>query len=150
MMLETAMRKTVRVFSRVGAEDRLAAAIATLPPPCRTALEQVAAREDLPLVAGTWQQADGGCLVANLVQTLDHGHEPSPRATTLDVRILELLPELGSRDLNRLIVAWDEAALQLGRAGDAVLRSLLRGALAQSERAADSVTLTSASSAPRR
>ena len=86
--------------------------------------------EDLPLVAGSWEDGEAGCLVANVVRLAGpdgDADEPS----TLDLRVLELFPELSSRDLNRLIVAWDEAALQEGRGGDARLRRLLRGALAR-------------------
>jgi hypothetical protein len=56
--------------------------------------------------------------------------EEATAEQTLDLRILELIPELSSRDLNRLIVAWDEAALQDGSTTDAGLRRLLRTGLA--------------------
>lgn len=123
------MRRTVRVFSEVGPEERLGRAIAMAPPSAQRALLAVAEREDLPLVAGSWRDHDGGCLVANVVRTLASPEERGG-AGTLDVRVLELLPELSSRDLNRLIVAWDEAAEQEGRRSDAALRRVLRGALA--------------------
>ena len=125
------MRKTVRLFSEVGPEERLAAAVQTLPPAAQRALADVAQREDLPLVAGSWSTDDGGCLVANVVTTMASVEQPSDTEQTLDIRVLRLFPELSSRDLNRLIVAWDEAALQEGRNGDGALRRLLRGALAR-------------------
>ncbi len=124
------MRKMVRLFSEVGPEERLGNAIAQLPPSARRALAEVADREDLPLVAGSWATDSGGCLVANVVRSLA-GTAPADDDVTLDLRVLELLPELSSRDLNHLIVAWDEAAAQEGRSGDAALRRLLRGALAR-------------------
>jgi hypothetical protein len=122
------MRKTVRVMAEMGPEERLAEAIRLVPPTARRALAAVADREDLPLVAGSWEDGNAGCLVANVLRVA--GTQPE-EATTLDLRILELFPELSSRDLNRLIVAWDEAALQEGRPGDGALRRLLRGALAR-------------------
>ena len=123
------MRKTVRLFSEVGPEERLSRAISTLPRSAQVALLNVADREDLPLVAGTWSHDAGGCLVANVVRTAsDHSDD---RDRTLDLRVLDLFPEVSSRDLNHLIVAWDEAAMQEGRNGDAALRRLLRGALAR-------------------
>lgn len=121
------MRRSVRAHSHVDGEARLARAVAGLPEPARRALATVADREDLPLVAGAWQRGDGGCLVANVVGAL--GGADQAQAGTLDVRVLELLPELSSRDLNRLIVAWDEAALGLVRGDDPALRGLLRRAL---------------------
>ncbi|MGH3664758.1 MAG: hypothetical protein ACRDU8_01475 [Egibacteraceae bacterium] len=123
------MRKTVRLFSETGPEERLARAVAGLPRSVRRALVAVADREDLPLVAGTWATDAGGCLVANVVQAI--GDDRDGADVTLDLRVLELLPELSSRDLNHLIVAWDEAAAQEGRDSDAALRRLLRGALAR-------------------
>ena len=124
------MRKTVRLNAYVGPEQRLADAIGTLPGPAQQALVTIAGRTDLPLVAGSWEGGGGGCLVANVVQALD---EDAPARTagaeTFDLRVLDLLPEMSSRDLNNLIVAWDEAADQDGRADDATLRRLLRGAL---------------------
>ena len=127
------MRKTVRLFSEIGPEERLGQAIAALPASARQALTAVADREDLPLIAGTWASGDSGCLVANVVRDLslrDRG-AAADEDLTLDLRILRLLPELSSRDLNRLIVAWDEAADQEGRSSDAALRRLLRGGLAR-------------------
>lgn len=124
------MRKTVRLFSEIGPEERLGSAIAQLPVAAQYALFTVAEREDLPLVAGSWQTDNGGCLVANVVQILRPGAAVG-EDLTLDLRILELIPELSSLDLNRLIVAWDEAAAQEGRTNDAALRRLLRGALAR-------------------
>lgn len=123
------MRKTVRVMAEAGPERRLARAIAQLPAPAQHALLAVADREDLPLVSGTWGNDAGGCLVANVVATLDRGHRDAD--ATLDLRLLALLPELSSRDLNRIVIAWDEAAAQEGRSNDAALRRLLRNALAQ-------------------
>ncbi len=127
------MRKTVRLFSELGPEERLGQAIAALPPSARHALTAVADREDLPLLAGTWANGDSGCLVANVVRdlTVSGRGAAADENLTLDLRILRLLPELSSRDLNRLIVAWDEAADQEGRSSDAALRRLLRGGLAR-------------------
>lgn len=122
------MRKTVRLFSEVGPEERLGRAIALAPPSAQRALADVAERHDLPLVSGSWESGGGGCLVANVVRTMSTSEDPA--GSTLDLRVLDLLPELSSRDLNRLIVAWDEAAEQEGRRSDAALRRLLRGALA--------------------
>jgi len=127
------MRRVVRVFSEVGPEQRVGEAIARLPAAARRALAQVADAEDLPLVAGSWEDGAGGCLVANVLRlSSEEAAEGRPAtAATLDVRMLEAFPELSSRDLNRLIVAWDEAAMQEGRSGDPALRRLLRGALAR-------------------
>jgi hypothetical protein len=121
------MRKTVRLHAATGPEERLAAAIGALPDGAKRALVQIADREDLPLVAGSWESGGGGCLVANVVRALDGDAPAGDR--TFDLRVLDLLPELSSRDLNHLIVAWDEAAAQEGRDGDPALRRLLRGAL---------------------
>lgn len=121
------MRKTVRLFSEVGPEARLATAIGSLPPAAQRALVMIADREDLPLVAGTWEDDAGGCLVANVVRAA--GADPPGADETFDLRVLDLIPEMSSRDLNRLIVAWDEAAAQEGRSSDPALRRLLRGAL---------------------
>jgi hypothetical protein len=123
------MRKTNRLFSQVGPEERVAQAISSLPPAARMALAEVADREDLPLVAGSWAEEDAGCLVANVVRLAGDGTGEEER--TLDLRVLDLFPEMSSRDLNLLIVAWDEAALQEGKDNDAALRRLLRGALAR-------------------
>lgn len=156
------MRRSVRAHSSVNTAERLARAIAQLPPRAQQALIQVAEREDLPLVAGAWHRDTGGCLVANVVGTLGvPTRQPGTAAEeqTLDLRVLDLIPELSSRDLNRLIVAWDEAALQEARADDAGLRRLLRTALARAGAApapqrsmagaAPSSTSTVRSSAPR-
>lgn len=123
------MRRTTRRLTQIGPEERVADAVGHLPPSARRALAEVADREDLPLVAGSWADDGGGCLVANVVCVA--GLDADAQDRTLDVRVLELFPEMSSRDLNRLIVAWDEAALQEGRSGDAALRRLLRGALAR-------------------
>ena len=125
------MRKTVRLMSETGPEQRLAEAVTQLPHPVRQVLADVAERTDLPLAAGSWRSGDSGCLVANVVASL--APEPAGDAAgeqpTLDLRMLELVPEMSSRDLNLLIVAWDEAAEQAGVTGDVGLRALLRGAL---------------------
>ena len=109
--------------------ERLARAIAPLPPAARDALGRVAERSDLPLVAGSWEDGSAGCLVANVLAEQGAASEEA----TLDLRILEAFPELSSRQLNRLIVAWDEAAAEAGASTDADLRSLLRTALAKVE-----------------
>lgn len=105
--------------------ERLARAIAPLPIAARDALARVADRTDLPLVAGSWQDGSAGCLVANVLAE----HDAGTSETTLDLRILEAFPELSSRELNRLIVAWDEAAAESGASNDVELRTLLRTAL---------------------
>lgn len=105
--------------------DRLARAVMALPEPAVTALYEVVARTDLPLVAGAWRADAAGCLVANVLAA--RGVDPAHR--TLDVAVLDTLPELSSRDLNRLIVAWDEAASDARAVDDAALRSLLGAAL---------------------
>ena len=122
------MRKTNRLFSQIGPEARVAQAISALPSAAQRALAEVADREDLPLVAGSWAEQDAGCLVANVVRLAG---ERGSDQETLDLRVLDLFPEMSSRDLNLLIVAWDEAALQEGKDNDAALRRLLRGALAR-------------------
>lgn len=134
---EDAVRKTRRLFSQVGPEERLAAAISELPPAAKRALSDVADRSDLPLIAGSWDSDDAGCLVANVVRAAAVGTAADDR--TLDLRVLDLFPEMSSRDLNRLIVAWDEAALQEGRNSDPALRRLLRGALARAGVRGDAV-----------
>jgi hypothetical protein len=128
------MRNTARFGSVMAPEERLGKAISGLPGKARAALADVADREDLPLVAGSWNDGDGGCLVANTVRTLSLGADEGSQ--TLDLRMLELLPTLSSRDLNELIVAWDEAAEQEGKDSDAALRRLLRGALARADASA--------------
>ena len=105
--------------------DRLARAIAPLPIAARDALARVADRTDLPLAAGSWHDGPAGCLVANVLAE----HDPTSTDATLDLRILDAFPELSSRELNRLIVAWDEAAAEAGASDDAALRVLLRAAL---------------------
>ncbi|HWB72793.1 MAG TPA: hypothetical protein VG452_11300 [Egibacteraceae bacterium] len=124
------MRRSARALAEVGPEERLARAIAALPAVARRALAEVADREDLPLVAETWHQGSGGCLVANVVRARGGQCAAGSPGRTFDVRFLELMPELSSRDLNRLIVAWDEAAARERRPTDVGLRRLLRGALA--------------------
>ena len=104
------MRRMSRRLTQIGPEERVADAISSLPPSARRALAEVADREDLPLVAGSWADDSGGCLVANVVSVA--GLDAAAPDSTLDIRVLELFPEMSSRDLNRLIVAWDEAALQ--------------------------------------
>lgn len=127
------MRRTVRVFSSTGPTQRLAEAIAGLPPEVRRSLAEVAERRDLPLVAGSWRDGDSGCLVANVVATLGAGPERASHggaaAPTLDLQMLDLVPQMSSRDLNGLIVAWDEAADLCAASDDASLRTLLRDAL---------------------
>ena len=110
---------------------RLARAVVRLPARAVGALEEVASREDVPLVAGSWQDGPAGCLVANVLAVT--ASEEDER--TLDLRILEAVPELSSRDLNRLVVAWDEAAAEARAETDAELRTLLRDALAIAARA---------------
>lgn len=106
--------------------QRLAEAIEPLPAAARGALADVADRVDLPLVAGQWQGHGGaGCLVANVLVAVEAGDA----ASTLDLAVLERFPELSSRELNRLIVAWDEAAGEADAVDDADLRALLRSAL---------------------
>lgn len=120
------MRRAFRPQVSVPPAQRLAQAIEPLPTAARGALADVADRADLPLVAGQWQGPGGGCLVANVLVAA----EVNDVADTLDVAVLERFPELSSRDLNRLIVAWDEAAGEAGAVDDADLRSLLHAALA--------------------
>lgn len=122
------MRKTVRLFSAVGPTERLGRAIASLPPGVRATLRTVAGRGDLPLVAGSWHGDDSGCLVANAVACAAVD-DVDDSERTLDLRMLDAFPEMSSRDLNLLIVAWDEAAAQAAAEGDGDLRALLRAAL---------------------
>ena len=129
------MRKTVRLFSAVGPTERLGRAIASLPPGVRATLATVAARGDLPLVAGSWHGDDSGCLVANAVACAADDVDETER--TLDLQMLDAFPEMSSRDLNSLIVAWDEAAAQAAAEDDGDLRALLRGALRWAGIAAD-------------
>lgn len=135
------MRKTVRLLSTVGPAERLGRAIVTLPPPVQHTLAQVADREDLPLVAGSWHDHASGCLVANALRCLALGgggtiDEVRARGDedgvdrTLDLRMLDAFPQLSSRDMNLLIVAWDEAAAQAAAGTDVQLRALLRAGLA--------------------
>lgn len=123
------MRRSVRAHSTVDACARLGRVVGQLPPVAQRALVTVAERDDLPLVAGAWSRDSGGCLVANVVAALSRDDDAGAGSSTLDLRVLELIPELGSRDLNRLIVAWDDAALQEGCSDDQALRRLLRDAL---------------------
>ncbi len=132
------MRKTVRLFSAVGPAERLGRAIVTLPTGVQRTLADVAGRDDLPLVAGSWTGDDSGCLVANAVACVDAADEGygeaglgrrSDEDRTLDLRMLDAFPQLSSRDLNMLIVAWDESAAQAAATTDAQLRALLRSGL---------------------
>ncbi|MBW3604141.1 MAG: hypothetical protein KY460_04355 [Actinobacteria bacterium] len=134
------MRKTVRLLSAVGPVERLGRSIVTLPPPVQQTLAQVADREDLPLVAGSWHDDGSGCLVANALACLALARGGSDRVgvrgdddrvdRTLDLRMLDAFPQLSSRDMNLLIVAWDEAAAQAAARTDVALRALLRAGLA--------------------
>jgi hypothetical protein len=116
------------LFSAVGPAERLGRAIASLPPGVQSTLGTVATRDDLPLIAGSWHGDDSGCLVANAVAcaAVDAVDETE---RTLDLRMLDAFPEMSSRDLNLLIVAWDEAAAQAAADADVDLRALLRAAL---------------------
>jgi len=125
------MRRTVRVFAAVGPAERLGTAIASLPAPVRRTLAQVAHRTDLRLVAGSWEDGGGGCLVANAVACVGLTHDPrTPDPRTLDLRMLDAFPQMSSRDLNTLIVAWDEATAQARATDDPAMRELLRSGLA--------------------
>lgn len=129
------MRRTVRVFAAVGPTERLGTAIAAMPVPVRDVLAAVAARDDLALAAGTWGDDGSGCLVANAVAcvALAHrlaGHDDPTDTRTLDVRMLDAFPQMSSRDLNTLIVAWDEATTQAAATDDPAMRALLRKGLA--------------------
>lgn len=133
------MRRTVRLFSEQGPRQRLAAAIAGLPSSAQQALVEVARRDDLPLAAGSWNSGDSGCLVANVVALRGTSDGGTAADTTLDLRILDLFPELSSRELNQLIVAWDTAAEQDGAGDDGGLRRLLLGALVEAGAVDDAV-----------
>lgn len=135
------MAKRFRPYSEMSAEERLGRAVVRLPATARRALTEVADRQDLPLVAGTWNDGEGGCLVSNVVATMTAADAGAHQ--TLDLRVLDLIPELSSRDFNRLVVAWDEAALQDGGQTDAELRRLLRRALAWAD-ANDAATQSAA------
>lgn len=125
------MRRTVRVFAAVGPAQRLGTAIASMPAPVRHTLADVADRADLRLTAGSWEDGRGGCLVANAVACVDAaGDGPGDHPGTLDLRMLDAFPQMSSRDLNTLIVAWDEATAQAGATDDASMRALLHKGLA--------------------
>jgi hypothetical protein len=121
------MRKTVRVFAAVGPAERLGRTIAAMPGPVQRTLAEVALRTDLPLVSGSWEDGSGGCLVANAVACVGDAGD----RRTLDLRMLDAFPQMSSRDLNTLIVAWDEAAAQARATDEAALRALLRQGLAR-------------------
>lgn len=130
------MRKTVRLFSAIGPSERLGQVIAGLPPAVQRTLADVAGRADLPLAAGSWRDDHGGCLVANAVACVDGRTSSEPASAsagdgdrTLDLRMLDAFPQMSSRDLNALIVAWDEAAAQAAVTDDAGLRALLTAGL---------------------
>jgi hypothetical protein len=120
------MRRTVRLFAAVGPADRLGRAIAAMPGPVQRTLAEVACRTDLQLASGSWQEDGGGCLVTNAVACVG---DPNDRRT-LDLRMLDAFPQMSSRDLNHLIVAWDEAAAQADVVDDVGLRVLLHRGLA--------------------
>jgi hypothetical protein len=119
------MRKTVRVFAAVGPAERLGRAIAAMPGGVQRTLAEVALRTDLSLVSGSWEDGSGGCLVANAVACIGHSDD----RRTLDLRMLDAFPQMSSRDLNTLIVAWDEAAAQADVVDDPGLRALLHAGL---------------------
>ncbi|CAN5887221.1 hypothetical protein BH23ACT10_BH23ACT10_04260 [soil metagenome] len=131
------MRKTVRLLSALGPVERLGRVVATLPAGVRRTLADVAERDDLALTAGSWHDDVSGCLVANAVVCVggtagdDHDAEgvTADGRRTLDLRMLDAFPQLSSRDMNLLIVAWDEAAAQAAASTDAQLRALLRSGL---------------------
>jgi hypothetical protein len=123
------MRRTVRLFAAVGPVERLGRAIAAIPAPVQRTLAQVARRTDLRLASGSWEDGSGGCLVANAVACVG---DPTDRRT-LDLRMLDAFPQMSSRDLNTLIVAWDEAAAQADVDDDAGLRALLHAGLLWAE-----------------
>lgn len=131
------MRKTSRVFAAVGPAERLGTAIRAMPPAVVDVLAAVAARTDLPLASGTWGDDAAGCLVANAVacaagveQGRRDGEVRADGERTLDLRMLDAFPQMSSRDLNTLIVAWDEATVQAAATDDRQMRGLLRRALA--------------------
>lgn len=123
------MRRTVRLLSAVGPAERLGRTIAGLPDGVRRTLVDVATRDDLPLVAGSWQDDGSGCLVANAVACVARADDGDKPDRTLDLRMLDAFPQMSSRDLNLLIVSWDEAAAQATAATDGDLRALLWSAL---------------------
>ena len=134
------MRRSVRALSDTSPSQRLAATIAELPPVVGTHLVAVASRTDLPLAAGSWRDGDSGCLVANVVATVTGPQADAPRSEvdadgrTLDLQVLDAVPQMSSRDLNALVVAWDEAADAARATDDAALRELLRAALVRAGR----------------
>jgi hypothetical protein len=120
------MRRTVRLFAAVGPAERLGRAIAAMPAAVQRTLAEVARRTDMRLASDSWQDDGGGCLVANAVACVG---DPNDRRT-LDLRMLDAFPQMSSRDLNALIVAWDEAAAQADVVDDQGLRTLLHQGLA--------------------
>jgi hypothetical protein len=114
------------VFAAVGPAERLGRAISAMPGAVQQTLAEVALRTDLPLASGSWEDDSGGCLVANAVACIGDGDD----RRTLDLRMLDAFPQMSSRDLNTLIVAWDEAAAQAGATNEAALRALLHQGLA--------------------
>lgn len=128
------MRKAVRLFSALGPAERLGRVIATLPAGVQRTLAEVAARDDLALTAGSWHDDASGCLVANAVvcaggTAVAQPGVPADGIRTLDLRMLDAFPQLSSRDMNLLIVAWDEAAAQEAATADRQLRALLHAGL---------------------
>ena len=120
------MRRTVRLFAAVGPAERLGRAIAAMPAAVQRTLAEVACRTDMRLASGSWQDDGGGCLVANVVACVGDPND----LRTLDLRMLDAFPQMSSRDLNTLIVAWDEAAAQAEVVDDQGLRTLLHQGLA--------------------
>lgn len=131
------MRKTSRVFAAIGPAERLGTAIGSMPPAVVDVLVEVATRTGLRLAAGTWGDDSAGCLVANAVACAagverhrDNGKDGATGdERTLDLRMLDAFPQMSSRDLNTLIVAWDDATAQAAATDDADMRALLRRAL---------------------
>lgn len=117
------------MFASVGPTERLGTAIAAMPPAVRRTLAVVATRDDLPLASGSWRDDGAGCLVANAVACVAPPDERG-QARTLDLRMLDAFPQMSSRDLNTLIVAWDEATAQARSDDDLDMRELLRDGLA--------------------